>query len=452
MTKYQALLKEALGFLAAAKEIAEKAQADGGRDMTEDERSAFNEKAAQAAARRKAAEVAKADEQVLAQAKELADLIGPDAAADVLEQKQNTPGRGEPMRKSLGETFIGSPQFKALLKQFEKSDGTVHVNEGMRVHSDPVSFKTLISQKALLVGSSSTSVGGFVVPERTDIVEMLGRRTLTVRDLISVRRTGSDTVEYVKQLAHTNSAAPTAEATSSASPTTGASSGAALTLDANGGYKPEGAWTYQKATAVVKTIAEWVPATKRALADVAALEGLINDELVADLKETEETQILTGNGTGENLQGIIGTSGVQTTAAVTTNDATWFGSFRTAKRLAKTVGRVNPTAIVVNPVQGEKIDTAKDSQNRFYGPGPFFDSPNRSLWGMPVIESEAITAGTALLGDFSKAVLWDREQASVSMTDSHADFFIRNLVAILAEERVAFAVTRPTAFVTVTGL
>jgi HK97 family phage major capsid protein len=66
---------------------------------------------------------------------------------------------------------------------------------------------------------------------------------------------------------------------------------------------------------------------------------------------------------------------------------------------------------------------------------------------MPVVESEAITAGTALVGDFSKAVLWDREQASVTMTDSHADFFIRNLVAILAEERVAFAVTRPKAFV-----
>ena len=155
---------------------------------------------------------------------------------------------------------------------------------------------------------------------------------------------------------------------------------------------------------------------------------------------------------GENLTGILNTSGIQTTAAVTTNDATWFASFRTAIRLARTVGRVQPTAIVVNPTQGEKIDTAKDTQNRFYGPGPFTEFTNRPLWGVPVIESEAITAGTALVGDFSKAVLWDREQATVTMTDSHADFFIRNLVAILAEERAAFAVTRPTAFVTVTGL
>jgi HK97 family phage major capsid protein len=450
LTKYQRLLTEALEITRAAKAIAEKADAES-REMTAEERADFEAKGVQIAEKKAAAEIAKKDEGILAQAKELADLIGPEAVEDLVVQKAATPHR-DPAGKSLGETFVTSPQFKAMLKQFTAADGSVNINEKMRIQSDPVNFKSLIRQKALFVGGSSTSVGGFVVPDRTDIVEMLGRRPLTIRDLISVRRTTSDTVEYVKQLAHTNAAAPVAEATSSAAPTTGASSGAALTLDPNGGYKPEGAWTFQKATAVVKTIAEWVPATKRALADVAALEGLINDELVADLQETEETQILTGNGTGENLQGILTTSGIQTTAAVTTNDATWFGSFRTAKRLARTVGRVNPTAVVVNPVQGEKIDTAKDAQNRFYGPGPFFAEDQRRLWGMPVIESEAVTAGTALVGDFSKAVLWDREQSTVSVSDSHADFFIRNLVAILAEERVAFAVTRPTAFVTVTGL
>ena len=451
LTKYQRILTEALDLTKSLRAIAEKADAEG-RELSADERADFDAKAKLIAEKKSAADVAKADEDILAQAKALADLIGPDAAADLHEQKAAEPHRDAPGRKSLGEQFVTSPQFKAMLKAFTSSDGQININEKMRVQSDPVNFKSLIREKALLIGGSSTSVGGFVVPERTDIVEMLGRRPLTIRDLISVRRTGSDSVEYVKQLAHTNAAAPVAEATSSASPTTGASEGAALTLDPNGGYKPEGAWTFQKATATVKTIAEWVPATKRALADVAALEGLINDELVKDLQETEETQVLTGNGSGENLQGILTTSGIQTTAAVTTNDATWFASFRTAMRLARVGGRVNPTAVVVNPAQGEKIDVAKDAQNRFYGPGPFFGAGNRTLWGIPVVESEAITAGTALVGDFSKAVLWDREQSNISITDSHADFFIRNLVAILAEERVAFAVTRPTAFVTVTGL
>ena len=449
MTKYQRLLAEALELAKAAKAVAQKA-IDEGREMSSDERADFEAKGKEIADKKAAADVAKKDEEILAQAKALADLIGPDAAGDLGEQKSAEPHR-DPAGKSLGETFVASPQFKAMLRQFTASDGSVNINEKMRIQSDPVNFKSLIRQKALLVGGSGTSVGGFVVPERSDIVEMLGRRALTIRDLISVRRTTSDTVEYVKQLAHTNAAAPVAEATSSAAPTAPGGAGA-LVLDANGGYKPEGAWTFQKETATVKTIAEWVPATKRALADVAALEGLINDELVADLQETEETQTLTGNGTGENLRGILGYAwGIQTMAAVTTNDATWFGSYRTALRMARVGGRANPTAIVVNPTQGEKIDTAKDSQNRFYGAGPF-GAPIRTLWGVPVVESEAIAAGTALVGDFSKAVLWDREQSTVSVSDSHADFFIRNLVAILAEERVAFAVTRPSAFVSITGL
>jgi len=58
-----------------------------------------------------------------------------------------------------------------------------------------------------------------------------------------------------------------------------------------------------------------------------------------------------------------------------------------------------------------------------------------------------VPAGVALVGDFRRAVLWDREQANITITDSHDNFFIRNMVAILAEERVAFGVIRPAAFV-----
>lgn len=446
MSKARQLAEQARAELAKAREIASKAEAEK-RDMTAEESADFGKHFTAAQELNKQRQTAVADEKVLADAKALADELGlgPDVKGD-LDAQGGDPAR-DPAAQSLGAQIVESAQFKALLAPF----GGRHIPEKARISSDPIPFKTLIhGAKALWVGGSQTSAGAFVTNERTDIVEMLGRRELTIRDLISVRRTTSDTVEYVTQTSHTNNAAPVAEATSSASPTAPGTAGA-LVLDPNGGYKPEGAWAFAEATATVKTIAEWVPATKRALADVAQLEGLINDELAADLAETEETQILSGSGTGQNLPGILNTSGIQTTAAVTTNDATWFASFRTAKRLAKNVGRVNATGVVVNPVQAEKIDTAKDAQNRFYGNGPFGTGPS-SLWGLPVVESEAIPAGTALLGDFRKAVLWDREQASVTMTDSHADFFIRNLVAILAEERVAFAVTRPSAFVTITGL
>ena len=70
----------------------------------------------------------------------------------------------------------------------------------------------------------------------------------------------------------------------------------------------------------------------------------------------------------------------------------------------------------------------------------------RQLWGYPVVTSQTVTEGYALLGDWRKAILWDRERASIQVSDSHSDFFIRNLVAILAEMRAAFGVIRPTAF------
>jgi HK97 family phage major capsid protein len=218
-----------------------------------------------------------------------------------------------------------------------------------------------------------------------------------------------------------------------------------VTPNAGGGYKPEGAWAFEVVTTNVKTIAEWVPVTKRALADVAQLEGLINDELAADIAEAEEGQILNGDGSGENFTGITATSGIQTQAFSTD----LFTSVRKGVTKLRTVGRVNPTALLVNPSDAEKIDLLKDANNVYYYGGPQVIG-QRTLWGVPVVESETQTAGTALIGDFSKAVLWDREQTTVTMTDSHADFFVRNLVAILAEERLAFGVTRPTAFCTVT--
>ncbi|MCV7358486.1 phage major capsid protein [Mycolicibacterium fluoranthenivorans] len=376
---------------------------------------------------------AKQDLAILDQAKGLAAEIGEPAVEDLDVQGK------QPIRervKALGLQVVESPEFKAMLKPFGGLDAA-RIPEKARIQSDPIGIK------GLFVGGTDTSAGAFVVNEQTGIVEMLGRKELKIRDLVSVRRTGSDTVEYVEQTAHTNAAAVVPEATSSAAPQAPAGTVQAdLVRDPNGGYKPEGSWAFVRRTAVVKTIAEWVPSTKRALADVAQLEGLINDELRADIAEAEESQILSGDGTGENFTGIRNWSGIQTQAFSTDI----FETARKAITKARVVGRVNPNAIVVSPATAEIIDLAKDLNGQYRYGGPQSIGP-RTLWGRPVVESETQPDTDILVGDFSKAVLWDREQTTVTISDSHADFFIRNMVAILAEERCAFAVTRPKAFV-----
>jgi len=405
-----------------AREVAQKA-ADEGREMTDDERHTYETSMKSLTEVLDGIKAVKADEAVMAQAKEFADSVGVAEKADIKARV-----------KSLGLTVVDSPEFKSLLAGFPEG----RVPSKSRVQSSPISVKSLFT------GASSTSAGAFVINERTDIVEMLGRKPLTIRSLVSNRRTTSDTVEFVAETSHTNNAAVVAEATSSAGQTATAGNGGAVTFAnvSGGGYKPEGAWAFEVKTAVVKTIAEWVPVTKRALADVAQLEGLINQELQNDIVEAEEDQILNGDGQGENFTGITATSGIQTQAWATD----LFTTIRKGVTKARTVGRVNPTALVLNPADAERIDLAQDGNDRYYYGGPQALG-QRTIWGVPVVESESQATGTGLLGDFSKAVVWDREQTTVTMTDSHADFFIRNLVAVLAEERLAFGVTRPTAFV-----
>jgi HK97 family phage major capsid protein len=425
--KLKRLQESAAAAAKTAREIAEKADAEG-RSLTDAEKGDYDAAMLKGRDLLDSIRAAKADLEVLDSARALAAEIGEPAVADLDHQAKS----GDTVRRmrNLGLEVVGSAAFKAAMAPFGD-----RVPEKARFQTDPISVKSLFT------GTDATSAGVFVTAEQTGILETLGRRPLTIRNVISVRRTGSDTVEYVRQTAHTNAAAAVPEATSTG-PLGDGTGGTATAV--SGGYKPEGSWAFERLTATVKTIAEWVPATKRALADAGQLEGLINDELRADIAEEEENQILLGDGSGEDLTGIFNTSGIQTQAF----DTDIFRTVRRALTKARIVGRVVPNAVALNPEQVEVIDLAREdgATGAYLGAGPFALGP-RTLWGLPVIESEAIPAGRALVGDFTKAVLWDREQTTVTMTDSHADFFIRNLVAVLAEERVAFGVTRPTAFV-----
>ena len=403
-----------------AQAVAQKAD-DEAREMTSEEADTYRGHMAKASDLLEQAKAAKADSDLLSQVADFAKSVGAPVDDVALQGQASTPG--ERKGANIGRTVVTSTAYTSLIKAFGG-----RIPDRTNIQTDPIEVKSLF------VGGGSggaTSAGAFVVPDVTDIVEMLGRRALTLRDVISVRRTSSDLVEYVRQTAHTNAAAIVPEATTAAA-------GAA---EVAGGYKPEGSWAFERVSTPVATIAEWVPATKRALADAAQLEDLINAELAADIAEAEENAILKGSG---DITGILSTSGIQSQAFATDI----FTTVRKAITKARTIGRVTPNAVMLSPTDVETVDLARENgaTGKFLGAGPWALGP-RTMWGVPILESEGIAAGTALVGDFSKAVLWDREQTTVTLSNSHADFFVRNLVAILAEERVAFGVTRPTAFV-----
>ncbi len=372
---------------------------------------------------KRAADMKEMDDLRTGNAERLKELTTPAGAP----RHPNGDTKGKPTAKSMADSLLDSDEWKSYFKSIAPAG---QVGAKTRVQSPsimlPYGFKGM-GRKTLVTGTSSTSGGAFVQTDYTGIYEGLGRRPMTLRDIISVRTTQSDLVEYVRQVSRENAAAPVAEATA-----TGGSSG----------VKPEGGMVFAQIQAGVKTIAEWVPATKRALSDAGQMQGLINEELMGDLEEETEDQILTGDGTGENFEGLDAVSGTQDQAYATSLLVTT----RKARTLVRTNGRSVATAFVFNPADWETIDLLMDGENRFYFGGPSELGIPR-LWGLSVVESEAQPSGNGWVGDFKKAVLWDREQSMISVSDSHSDFFVRNMVAILGELRAAFGVTRPAAFV-----
>jgi HK97 family phage major capsid protein len=370
------------------------------------------------------------------QVKEIREQAGMYEANERRQKEYNQPAPGERLptpkgsergdeireqAKSLGEQFTSNDAFKGWLNQIAPKG---HVPDRVKLQSPGVE----VSSKTLLTGASSTSAGALVVNERLNIIDDgTFKRPLTVLDLISKGTTSSDTAEYVRQGTHTNNAAAVAEATATGDGT---------------GAKPESAMVLSIVTEVAKTIAHWIPATRRALADAGQLRSLIDTFLRYGLDEELEDQILNGNGVGENFTGIYNTPNTSTQAW----DTNILTTTRKARTKVRTLGRATPNGYLLHPTDWETIDLLQDNEARYYFGGPSAIGAPR-LWGLPVVESEANAVGFGLCADFRLAALWDREQTQILVSDSHSDFFIRNLIAILAELRAIFGVIRPAAFV-----
>ena len=411
-----------MNLLGDAREIVEKALFEG-RPMTEDERNKSMNMV----------EEAKQGLDDVALERKIAELQA--AAAKGKEEETQ-----EEVKGSMGERFAQNKAFKAWMKQVAPNG---HIPESAKgLNSPAFQVDMPFEKKAVLTGASATSGGAFVQNDDTGIYVPMGRKPLKLRDLISVRSTNSDTVEFVQQTAKVTQAAGVAEATSAAAPTvttvadspTGYAS--TVVLNSGGGYKPEGTMTFAKVSTPVETVAVWIPVTKRALADAAQLRGIIDQELRDSLMDEIENNILFGQATPDFV-GVAETTGILTQSF----DNTILTTARKAITNLATNGlEASPTAFVVAPADWEAVELA------LFAAAPYLPY-QQSMWRIPVVESQYLTAGTAYLGNWKQAVMWDRQQVTISVSDSHADFFIRNLVAVLAEARAAFGVLKPKSFV-----
>ncbi|MBA3651987.1 MAG: phage major capsid protein, partial [Chthoniobacterales bacterium] len=215
---------------------------------------------------------------------------------------------------------------------------------------------------------------------------------------------------------------------------------------AEGGTKPESTYAFQMRTIVAKTIAHWVPASVQILEDAPQLADVIDTELRYGLALREDAQLLSGDGVGENLDGLVANA----TTFVAPFDPAGADTMLDTIALAILQGALAdfaPSGVIMHPSDWMRIRLLKDADGKYLlgDPGA---QVTPMLFGLPVVPTTAMTIDKFLVGDFpAAATLYDRWEPRVEVSTEHADFFVKNLVAIRAEERIALAIKQAGALI-----
>lgn len=387
-----------------------------GRTMTEEEKAAIKAMQDECLALESKIAAAQGDAAFLATVQRFSGDAG--AAAHAAATPTHQP------RLTFGQQFTQN----ADVQQFLRAGG--HRRNGAwatpTVETDAPLATTLTEDPA--------SGGKIIIPQYLPgILPVLFKR-LTVAALMASGTATSNAIIYMIETAFTNAAAPVAE----------------------GAAKPESALVFNQHTDPVSKIAHWLPVTEEFLEDVAAIQSYIDARLTLGVQLAEEDQLLNGNGTAPNLLGVLNRPGlaapVARNAAGTPPETNVDAILRQITAIA-TTAYVYPDGVVMNPMNWFTVATMKSTTGEYIGGGPFASLPTASMWGVPVAVTPSIAANTALVGAFgTMSQVFRKGGLRIEASNSHQDFFIKNLVAIRAEERLALAVYRPGAFGQVTGL
>jgi HK97 family phage major capsid protein len=370
-------------------------------------------------------------------------------------------GNAVPFRQaqSIGEMFLNSDEFKSLNggRNGANMPAPWQVKASLTTHNYNVKdvYSALPTAGNLSGFQRGGGLGDFGTVQRDPMVAS-PMRTKRVRDLFPVRRTTAQVIEYFRQIGFTSNLATGYDESVGYSTTNMAAAAVAERNNGNTAFatKPQSAFQFVGEQAPVRTLAHWEAAHRNVLADEPQLRSIIDNELLYGLRLLEDNQILNGSGSGENLKGVLQTTGIQTYSwsdgATTPVADTKADALRRAATLSF-LAYYEPSGIVMHPNDWEDVELTKDVNGQYLVAVSIAMGGEPRVWRMPVVETPAITEGTALVGAFGTgAQLYDREDASIRISEQHADFFIRNAIVILAEQRLALAVKRPEAFVKVT--
>ncbi|WP_454710958.1 phage major capsid protein [Cupriavidus nantongensis] len=316
---------------------------------------------------------------------------------------------GDVQHQSFGSQFVDNEKFKAFAEQATPR-GRVDMT-----------FNAAITS---LTTDADGSAGDLVQTTRLPGVLPLPQRRMTVRDLITPGTMDGSTLEYVKETGFTNNAGMVPE----------------------GSRKPESSIKFDLVNTTAKVIAHFVKASRQILSDASQLASIIDGRLRYGLAFKEEQQLLNGDGTGQNLLGIIPQASAFVAPFDPAGTETNIDNIRLAM-LQAFLAEYPATGHVMNPIDWARIELLKDTTGRYIIGNPQ-GSIGATLWNLPVVETQAIPVDKFLTGAFKLgAQVFDRWLARVEVATENEDDFVNNMVTILAEERLALAVYRPEAFI-----
>ena len=337
----------------------------------------------------------------------------------VIEQVQKLEEKGvklrnqNPEKKSFIDFVKGNDKYQALS---QKSQNCAEIE---------VSKSDMASMAETKVTSS-----GLVAPQYDPVIQGAPRQNLLIRDLIPTTPVTGQSFTYFKELLHTLGAGMVAE----------------------GAAKPTSNVTFEQVTDIVKKIAVWMPVTDEALDDVPQLYSYIQELLRYDLELKREGQLLKGDGTGNNLNGIMTQATVFDSDLSKATD-TAIDTVRRAIYQARKQSKLAADAVVMSDLDWMNIELQKDGENRYlFANLQGLVTP--VLWGRPIVASDSMdegdgssTGGEFLTGSFQQgARIYDRMAFTIKVGMINDDF-IKNQRAILVEERLGLAVRKKHAFV-----
>lgn len=346
---------------------------------------------------------------------------------------QNTPVGGVPYptggdglfakaftKKSLGELFTDSPEYKAL----KREDGTIPVTAQTGADVKDITLTGAI--KAAAIKAPLTNSAGFPPPFAPDtrVVPFAVRRPV-VADLIPSFDTNYSAIHYVEETTFTNSATGVAE----------------------GASKPASGLGLTRRTASVEVIAHYINVTNQQLEDVPQVRALIDDRLTFMLQLAEENELLNGSGTSPDLVGFYNKSGVNTQALGADNAP---NAIMKGFTKIRTVGFAEPSGVIFHPTDWQNIRLLQTTIGSYIWGDPSEAGPER-IWGVPVIQTVAATLGQPIAGDFRLFSQIARRMGIRVEVGLVNDDFIKNQQTLRAEERLSLLIYRASAFTVYSG-